>query len=193
MSIIKTLFILYVFIILQQVIGAMYKLYWAKGDAEILNQSRKNIAEGLQPFEEELNKRGTPFFGGDRPGMLDYMIWPWVERLPVLAIMSQGLVDIPKEKLPNFVSNLNWQLCLLIVLLWIFIKLADEVDWGYDPGWCGQGELHLGRKSRQIPPKSSCRQSRLRYGVVDAAICVICKSYSVVICIFCSLVYTLNR
>jgi pyrimidodiazepine synthase len=92
---------------LQQVIGAMYKLYWAKGDAEILNQSRKNIAEGLQPFEEELSKRGTPFFGGDRPGMLDYMIWPWVERLPVLAIMSQGLVDIPKEKLPNFVSNYN--------------------------------------------------------------------------------------
>nr|QST14959.1 GSTomega protein [Diaphanosoma celebensis] len=83
-----------------KVSGAMYKLYFAKGDLEILKKCRINLEEGLSTFEEELTQRGTPFFGGLRPGILDYMIWPWVERLPVLPILSQGLVVLPKDQIP---------------------------------------------------------------------------------------------
>lgn len=39
------------------------------------------LTTALDVFEDELKKRGTKFFGGDsKPGMLDYMIWPWCER-----------------------------------------------------------------------------------------------------------------
>jgi glutathione S-transferase len=56
--------------------------------ARIIYNHKKDGAPGaitelttaLDLFEEELKKRGTKFFGGAKPGMLDYMIWPWCER-----------------------------------------------------------------------------------------------------------------
>jgi len=42
-----------------------------------------DLTTSLIGFEKELSKRGTQFYGGSTsPGMLDYMIWPWMERLP---------------------------------------------------------------------------------------------------------------
>jgi len=38
-------------------------------------------------YSKELEKRGTKFFdGAEAPGMLDYMIWPWFERRPVIPL-----------------------------------------------------------------------------------------------------------
>ena len=51
-----------------------------------------------QTFEKELVDRGTPFFFGDRPGMLDLMIWPWVERFP--AARKLGLTSLPTGDMP---------------------------------------------------------------------------------------------
>ena len=39
--------------------------------------------ENLETFEDELQKRDTTFFGGSAPGYLDYMIWPWFERINI--------------------------------------------------------------------------------------------------------------
>nr|XP_022905441.1 pyrimidodiazepine synthase-like isoform X1 [Onthophagus taurus] len=38
----------------------------------------------LEFYENELLKRGSDFFNGSEPGMVDYMIWPWVERIPII-------------------------------------------------------------------------------------------------------------
>nr|UUV68068.1 glutathione S-transferase [Dendroctonus rhizophagus] len=60
------------------------------------------LLPAAQPLEDELAKRGTRFFGGEKPGMIDYMLWPWAERaatLPsLLAVESLNLKDdqIPK-------------------------------------------------------------------------------------------------
>merc|ERR1712142_952861 len=68
--------------------GPMYKVYFAKGDEQVLQKAVSDIKAGLTIFELELNRRGTKFFGGDKPGMLDYMIWPWAERLPMIHLMA---------------------------------------------------------------------------------------------------------
>jgi hypothetical protein len=43
--------------------------------------------EGLDWWEEELARRKTTFFGGsESPGMLDYCIWPWFERIDMFQV-----------------------------------------------------------------------------------------------------------
>lgn len=46
----------------------------------------KELITALDVFEEELKKRGTKFYGGPTPGMLDYMIWPWCERTGMVKL-----------------------------------------------------------------------------------------------------------
>lgn len=53
---------------------------------------------GLEFFDRELTKRGTPFFGGIKPGMLDLMIWPWFERADVIRITSGEQFAIPRDR-----------------------------------------------------------------------------------------------
>ncbi|XP_072168749.1 glutathione S-transferase omega-1-like [Diadema setosum] len=39
----------------------------------------------LMVLEEELQKRDSPFFFGERPGMVDFIMWPWFERWAILG------------------------------------------------------------------------------------------------------------
>jgi len=59
-----------------------------------VEQALDILLPAVQPLEDELSKRGTPFFGGDKPGMIDFMLWPWVELIPFLP------VKLGVEKLP---------------------------------------------------------------------------------------------
>lgn len=56
------------------------------------------ILTGLDLFEKELTLRATQFFGGDVPGMLDYMIWPWIERIDSYKIVAPEKFVIPKDR-----------------------------------------------------------------------------------------------
>nr|ARM39008.1 glutathione S-transferase omega-1 [Cydia pomonella] len=62
----------------------------------------EQIVQTLDIFEKELTARGTNYFGGDRPGMLDYMIWPWVERLYLLRCINERKFDEKRSLFPNF-------------------------------------------------------------------------------------------
>lgn len=53
---------------------------------------------GLELYERELAKRGTAFFGGSRPGMLDFMIWPWCERADAMRILQGEQFVIPRDR-----------------------------------------------------------------------------------------------
>ncbi|CAL8123723.1 unnamed protein product [Orchesella dallaii] len=56
-------------------------------DAEKVPELIKEFEGVVSTYSKELEKRGTKFFSGDeRPGMLDYMIWPWFERRPVIPM-----------------------------------------------------------------------------------------------------------
>ncbi|XP_026759430.1 pyrimidodiazepine synthase-like isoform X2 [Galleria mellonella] len=62
----------------------------------------EQIIQTLDIFEKELASRGTNYFGGNRPGMLDYMIWPWIERLLLLRCVNAKKFDSKRSLFPNF-------------------------------------------------------------------------------------------
>jgi len=49
---------------------------------------------------------GLCYLGNDRPGMIDYMIWPWFERRPVVELTHPDAADYSqlKEKTTDVVS-----------------------------------------------------------------------------------------
>lgn len=67
-------------LLIEQFNGVITAYYKAINDPNALD----DLAKGLDTFEAELKKRGTAFFSGKVPGMLDYMIWPWFERIAFL-------------------------------------------------------------------------------------------------------------
>jgi len=87
---------------ISKVTGPFYRIFFAKGDAEKIKEGLKELLEGLELFDKELKKRGTLFFAGNEaPGMLDYMFWPWMERIPVLKLALPDALDYEAQKVKN--------------------------------------------------------------------------------------------
>jgi len=79
-----------------------HKMLFGREDLELVKGLLVEFAEVLAPFEAELKRRGTLYFGGStQPGMLDYMIWPWFERIPLLKVYFPTLYDYEAAKLQN--------------------------------------------------------------------------------------------
>ncbi|KRT80639.1 Glutathione S-transferase [Oryctes borbonicus] len=72
------------------------------------DENRDTIMEGLETFENELAHRQGPFFGGNVPGMLDYMIWPWCERADLLKLFGSQFA-LNKDKYKRLVE---WKLLM---------------------------------------------------------------------------------
>ncbi|KAJ8973792.1 hypothetical protein NQ317_002793 [Molorchus minor] len=70
----------------QSVINTMYRVMMNVGRISL--DDDEAISSGLTTFERELSNRKGPFFAGNRPGMLDYMIWPWCERADILKLFG---------------------------------------------------------------------------------------------------------
>ncbi|XP_072397718.1 pyrimidodiazepine synthase-like [Diabrotica undecimpunctata] len=79
--------------------GVFIKLLLGK-EEHSAEEWAKLFIEALQPLEEELSQRGTPFFGGDKPGMADYMIWPWAERAGCIGIKLQERLPLKDSEIP---------------------------------------------------------------------------------------------
>ncbi|KAH8302975.1 hypothetical protein KR044_012805, partial [Drosophila immigrans] len=60
----------------------------------------------LDVFEEEIKKRGTPYFAGQQIGMVDYMLWPWFERFPALKITLAEKYELDKQR---YAKLLQWR------------------------------------------------------------------------------------
>lgn len=75
--------------------------------ADVTEQKLVELFENLKPFEEELTKRGTDFFGGDLPNILDLAIWPWFERFGVLKSMYGDKCKFDEKHYPTLVSAFN--------------------------------------------------------------------------------------
>ncbi|XP_006166478.1 glutathione S-transferase omega-1 [Tupaia chinensis] len=71
----------------------------------IRRQNKKDCSDLKEEFckefsklEEVLNTKKTSFFGGSSPSMVDYLMWPWFERLEVLEL-NDYVDHTPKLKL----------------------------------------------------------------------------------------------
>ncbi|XP_037934231.1 pyrimidodiazepine synthase [Teleopsis dalmanni] len=84
------------------VVSPMYKVFLSGNEPGTLLE----ISKGLDIYEQELRSRGTPFFGGDKPGMLDYMIWPWCERSEMLKYLLDDKYKMDEER---FAQLLKWK------------------------------------------------------------------------------------
>ncbi|CAL8082792.1 unnamed protein product [Orchesella dallaii] len=76
-----------------------FQLYFPKDlqSDQVVLLMNKLIGE-LEVFEKELERRSTKFFGGsEKPGMLDYMIWPWMERLPSLELIHESNASVLRD------------------------------------------------------------------------------------------------
>ncbi|KAM3966349.1 pyrimidodiazepine synthase-like [Aphomia sociella] len=61
--------------------------------------------QALEFIQDQLKKRGSKFLDGDQPGYVDYMIWPWFERLLLLDLDER--IKISGEKYKSLLAYLN--------------------------------------------------------------------------------------
>lgn len=91
-----------------KVSGAMGRAFHDK-EKRPIKEYMQEILKTLEEFEKELEKRGTPFFSGEKPGMVDFMMWPWTERSKMPALINDEEFTFPKEKYPKLVA---WRLAM---------------------------------------------------------------------------------
>lgn len=92
------------------VIATLYQMYYYSDNPEKIEELRGKFSENIQPLSEELARRGTPFFHGGRPGMLDLMVWPWMERLAAFCEVCRSpqllTTDASDQGLSGWVSRM---------------------------------------------------------------------------------------
>ena len=80
-----------------------YKIYWPKSTTEERLTAWGQIVVKIGEIDAELGMLGTPFFGGESANMTDYMIWPWIERLPMLNLLyEEEKYEVPTSSLQKY-------------------------------------------------------------------------------------------
>ncbi|XP_041453828.1 pyrimidodiazepine synthase-like [Lytechinus variegatus] len=74
------------------IVSLFYKVGYNPNDTEAKGTLRKLLKE----YQAFCITKNTNFIGGDQLGMVDLMIWPWIERMHVLGD------DIVAEYVPEF-------------------------------------------------------------------------------------------
>lgn len=64
----------------------IYKIAAGKRNGEDVSAFEAEIKQRFIKLNEDLVKKKTKFFGGDSITMIDYMMWPWFERLEVYGL-----------------------------------------------------------------------------------------------------------
>ncbi|XP_055026460.1 glutathione S-transferase omega-1 [Misgurnus anguillicaudatus] len=67
-----------------KVVPLFYKLSMTKG--EDLSVPEKEFKDKLSKLNEVLVKNKTKYFGGNSVTMIDYLIWPWFERIEMMGL-----------------------------------------------------------------------------------------------------------
>lgn len=95
------LFKLYYITLLQ----AQSAYYVAAFNSQALQASHiETYHKGLELLQKELESRGTKYLHGNEPGLIDYTIWPFLERFQALPLLDKAEFTIDKSKYEVLVS-----------------------------------------------------------------------------------------
>lgn len=84
-----------------------YRLVYEKNSDEVNDQLLSSFYAELENYEAELKRRGTKYFAGSTPGILDYAIWPWFERFGILSSIVGEKYNLD-DKFPKLVRNVKF-------------------------------------------------------------------------------------
>jgi len=83
----------------QNVVGVIFPLFFRVFDNKSAAPLLHELTSELKVFDKELGRRGTDYFSGsEKPGYVDYAIWPFIERLPILKVLFPGAIDFAEAK-----------------------------------------------------------------------------------------------
>ncbi|KOB75341.1 Glutathione S-transferase omega 1, partial [Operophtera brumata] len=95
-------------IIVENFAGAQSAYYTAAFNPSGLNPSHvENYHKGLEGLQKEIEARGTKFLHGDQPGLVDYTIWPFLERFEALPLIGKAEFAIDKTKYAALVTYME--------------------------------------------------------------------------------------
>ncbi|XP_031162938.1 glutathione S-transferase omega-1 [Sander lucioperca] len=63
-----------------------YKIPMGRKNGQDVSELEAELKEKLSKLNEDLVNKKTKYFGGDSITMIDYMMWPWFERLEVFEL-----------------------------------------------------------------------------------------------------------
>ncbi|XP_038206384.1 pyrimidodiazepine synthase-like [Zerene cesonia] len=76
---------------------AVSAFHTAAFNAEALTPtSAENYHKGLEFLQKEIETRNTTFLFGDKPGLVDYSLWPFLQRFQVLPQLGRSEFAIDK-------------------------------------------------------------------------------------------------
>ncbi|KAJ7998101.1 hypothetical protein DPEC_G00219070 [Dallia pectoralis] len=68
-------------------IPLFYKIPTGKKNGDDISVLEEELRNKFAKLNKELVNKNTKFFGGDAVAIIDYMIWPWIERLEADELM----------------------------------------------------------------------------------------------------------
>uniref|UniRef100_H3D718 Glutathione S-transferase omega n=2 Tax=Tetraodon nigroviridis TaxID=99883 RepID=H3D718_TETNG len=63
-----------------------YKITMGRKNGDDVSGLEAELKEKMGKLNEDLDKKKTKYFGGDSITMIDYMMWPWFERMEVFGL-----------------------------------------------------------------------------------------------------------
>ncbi|XP_060567773.1 pyrimidodiazepine synthase-like isoform X1 [Ruditapes philippinarum] len=89
-----------------KVVTQYYKLFYPSGET---NEVVPNMLSALDRIENELARRDTKFFGGDKPMMIDFNMWPHMERIVHFDVLVPGFtLDASRfKRLTSWIDEMN--------------------------------------------------------------------------------------
>ncbi|CAH2217185.1 pyrimidodiazepine synthase-like [Pararge aegeria] len=95
-------------LLVEQFASAQSAYYTAAFNPQAVEPSTlENYQKGLELLQKELETRGTKFLHGDEPGLIDYTLWPFLERFEALPLLGKAEFAIDKSKYELLVTYME--------------------------------------------------------------------------------------
>lgn len=89
---------------LEDSFGKIAMALYAVIGSEDKEKTLKGLHKSYKFYENVLVQRGGPFFGGDAPAMIDFLMWPHMERIPAIFRTFEPAALVDSETYPSLAA-----------------------------------------------------------------------------------------